>query len=192
MSIGGRIAVVVALQTLALAGMVGMKQYTLSTGVPIVLRTEPIDPRSLFSGDYVRLNYAISQLDIDRLAGDDAFERGDTVYVLVRQGKECWEPVSLHGRRPDAPAGQIAIKGRVEHLNDFRWEGPGRPSVPGKTITVTYGIENYFVPEGEGRDLERPKPGETVAIRVVVDKYGNPGIKAVLVNGKERYVETLL
>ena len=40
--------------------------------------------------------------------------------------------------------------------------------------------------------LERPKPGETVSIRVVVDKYGNPGIKAVLVNGKERYVEQLL
>jgi len=191
-SIGRRVALVVVLQTLALLAMVGLKQYTLSTGVPVVLKTEPIDPRSLFSGDYVRLNYAISQLALERLAGDDAFERGDTAYVLVRQGDEYWEPVSVHGRMPDAPAGQVAIKGRVEYVNEFMWQGAGRPAVPGKTIAVKYGIENYFVPEGEGRALERPKPGETVSIRVVVDKYGNPGIKAVLVNGKERYVEKVL
>jgi uncharacterized membrane-anchored protein len=45
------------------------------------------------------------------------------------------------------------------------------------------------VPEGEGRAFERPKPGEAVSIRVVVDRYGNAAIKAVLVNGVERYVE---
>jgi uncharacterized membrane-anchored protein len=58
-------------------------------------------------------------------------------------------------------------------------------------LTVRYGIENYFVPEGEGRDLERPKPGEKVSTRVAVDRFGNAGIKAVLVNGQPRYTETL-
>jgi uncharacterized membrane-anchored protein len=53
MSLGLRIVILIALQTTALLGMVGIKQYTLSTGTPIVLKTEPIDPRSLFQGDYV-------------------------------------------------------------------------------------------------------------------------------------------
>jgi uncharacterized membrane-anchored protein len=189
MSLGLRIVIVIVLQTVALVGMVGMKQYTLSTGTPIVLKTEPIDPRSLFRGDYVRLNYAISQLPVDKLAGDREFERGDTIYVLLRQGAEYWEAVSLHHALPPVSAGQVAIKGRVEYIGQQALPRLGAPAESGKSIYVKYGIENYFVPEGEGRALERPKPGETVSIRVVVDRYGNAAIKAVLVNGAERYVE---
>jgi len=187
MNLGLRIAVIVAAQTLALVGMVAIKQYTLSTGSPVVLKTEPIDPRSLFSGDYVRLNYAISRLELAKLDGDKTFQRGDTVYVVVTQGQEYWDPVSVHREFPDAGAGQKAIKGKVETF-DSMWTY-SKTAGPPKWIDVKYGIENYFVPEGEGRALERPKPGETVSIRVVVDKYGNPAIKAVLVNGVERYVE---
>ena len=191
MSLGLRIAIVVAVQTLALFGMVGMKQYTLATGSPVVLKTEPIDPRSLFSGDYVRLNYAISRLELEKLEGEKTFERGDAVYVVLKEGKDYWEPVSVHRAYPAAGAERKVIKGKVEYLNQNPWQSR-EPAEPLKWINVKYGVENYFVPEGEGRDLERPKPGETVSIRVVVDKYGNPAIKAVLVNGVERYVERLL
>jgi hypothetical protein len=62
---------------------------------------------------------------------------------------------------------------------------------PYVTSGVRYGIENYFVPEGEGRALERPKPNEKVTIQVAVDRYGRAGIQAVLVNGQPRYVERL-
>jgi len=189
MNLGPRIVLIIALQTAALLGMVGIKQYTLSTGTPIVLKTEPIDPRSLFRGDYVRLNYSISRLPIDQLAGDREFARGDTIYVLLRQEGEFWQALSLHHASPPVAAGQIAIKGRVEFIHQRTMPRPGTPVEPGKSIDVKYGVENYFVPEGEGRALERPKPGETVSIRLVVDRYGNAAIKAVLVNGVERYVE---
>lgn len=191
MTLGVRIGIIVALQTVALLGMVGIKQYTLSTGSPIVLKTQPIDPRSLFSGDYVRLNYAISDLDIQKLEGDKTFARGDTVYVVVKQGSEYWEPVSVHRDYPVTDTGQKVIKGKVQYLNRDQWRSPKEPAEPIKQVNVKYGIENYFVPENEGRELERPKPGETVSILVVVDKYGNPAIKAVRVNGVEKYVETL-
>ena len=111
MNLGLRIVIVVALQTAALFVMVGMKQYTLSTGAPIVLKTEPIDPRSLFSGDYVRLNYSISQLPIDQLAGDRTFERGDTIYVLLRQEEEflgsrvCASRIANRGCKADRHQG---------------------------------------------------------------------------------------
>jgi uncharacterized membrane-anchored protein len=187
-----RIAIVIVLQTAALAVMIGMKQYTLNTGTPIVLKTQPLDPRSLFSGDYVRLNYEISQLPVEQLAGDKDFDRGDAVYVALEQHGEFWEPVSLHRAYPEAAAGQVVIKGKVEYLNQMRFRQPGQPPDKTKTLHVKYGVENYYVPEGEGHDLERPKPGEVVSIRVVVDKSGNAGIKAVLVNGQERYVERLL
>jgi len=42
-----------------------------------------------------------------------------------------------------------------------------------KFIQVKYGVENYYVPEGEGSALERPTPGEAISLRLVVDKNGN-------------------
>ena len=191
MTLGLRIGIIVTLQTLALLVMIGMKQYTLVTGQPVVLKTAPIDPRSLFRGDYVRLNYAISRLDPTTLAGDDEFERGDDIYVVLQQGEEYWEPVSLHRRRPAAGDRRV-IRGKVEYFNRSRSASRAPSAEPGQWISVKYGIENYFVPEGEGRRLERPAPGETISIRVMVDAYGNAGINAVLVNGAERYVERLL
>lgn len=192
MTFGIRIALVVALQTIALAVMVGMKQYTLNTGTPIVLKTEPIDPRSLFSGDYVRLNYSIRRLNLEQLAGDDVFDYHDRVYVVLERRDSYWEAVSVHHGRLEAAPGQVIIKGEVENGFGTVWSSADNRRDKLKTIEVRYGIENYFVPEGEGRDLERPKPGEVVSIRVMVDRFGNAGINAVLVNGKERYVERLL
>lgn len=186
-----RIAVIIAVQSLALVFMIGMKQWTLNTGTPVVLETAPIDPRSLFSGDYVRLNYKISDLRLDEMPGDKDFKRHDRVYVLLKQGDPYWQPVSVHHDMPTALSGHVVIKGEITVANDFFLNPETRKSEKVNHLSVRYGIESYFVPEGEGRALERPKEGEKVSIRVAVDKYGNAGIKSLLVNGKERYAESL-
>lgn len=111
---------------------------------------------------------------------------------MVRQAAQYWEPVSVHHSYPTVSTGQKVIKGRAEYFNRSSWQTRKDLAEPVRSIHVKYGIENYFVPEGEGRDLERAKPSETVSIRIVVDKYGNAAIKAVLMNGAERYVERLL
>jgi uncharacterized membrane-anchored protein len=177
-----RLALIVALQTLALAAMVGMKQWTLAKGTPIVLETRPIDPRSLFRGDYVRLGYTIGCLDPAALEGDDEFQVHDRVHVLLRRDEPYWQPVSLHREPPVVADGHVAIKGEVENFYC---------NSSSAQIAVRYGIENYFVPEGEGLELERPRDGETVSILLAVDDRGNAGIKAVLVNGEVRYEERL-
>ncbi|MFQ5953689.1 MAG: GDYXXLXY domain-containing protein [Kiloniellales bacterium] len=178
----GLVAIAV-LQSAVLVAMIGVKQWTLATGTPVLLETEPVDPRSLFRGDYVRLNYAIGRLEpgeLDDQASEIEFEYGDTVYVLLRKGEPYWEPVSIHRERPPASPDHVAIKGEVVPTWG-RWT----------PISIRYGIENYFIPEGEGRELERPTQGEEVSVLVAVDRFGNAGIKAVLVNGEPRYVETL-
>jgi len=172
------LVLVVALQSAALLAMIAIKQWTLATGTPVVLETVPVDPRSLFRGDYVRLNYGISTVDLGVLGGDDEFERPDAVYVLLRRGEPYWGPVSAHRERPAVPRDHVAIKGEVQRAL-------------GGEIFVRYGIESYFIPEGEGRELERPAPGEEISILVAVDRFGNAGIKAVLINGQPRYVEKL-
>ncbi len=186
-----RIAIIIALQTLALFSMIAMRQWTLNTGTSVILETVPIDPRSLFSGDYVRLNYKISNIRVDEISGDKEFKRHDCVYVLLKEGDPYWQPLSIHRNKPVAPPGHVAIKGEVIYLNDVIWNQETQKSEKVKNINIRYGIESYFVPEGEGRGLERPKEGEKVTIRVAVDRYGNAGIKSLLVNGNERYTESL-
>ncbi len=184
------IAVVAVLQTAALAAMVAMKQYTLTTGVPVLLETQPIDPRSLFRGDYVRLNYAIGALRRDDFPETDLFARNDTIHVRLRKRERYWEPVSIHAEAPAAQPGDVVIRGRVRGggAGNRVWDPAGGGSFNG--LQVRYGIENYFVPEGEGRALERPGDG-VVSILVAVDRWGNAGIKGVLVDGELRYEERL-
>lgn len=180
------LALVVVLQTGALIAMVAVKQVTLITGTPVLLKTEPVDPRSLFRGDYVQLNYAISTLDYGTVDGDDGFDRHDEVYVVLRRGKTYWEPVSIHREMPARGQDTVVIRGEVEYTRVWL-DGKSRDGV-----RVRYGIESYFVPEGEGREIELPRNDGRVAILVAVDDNGDAAIKAVLIDGIVRYQEKLL
>lgn len=174
------LAVAVALQTLALFAIVGMKQWTLSTGTPVLLETRPVDPRSLFRGDYVVLNYAIGTLDAGLAGMPLEVRKGDAVFVTLRQDGEFWKAASVHAERPDAVPGTVVIKGEAR-------SAAGR----GARLDLQYGIEEYFVPEGEGRAIEQPRQEGNVSILVAVDRFGKAGIKAVLIDGVVRYEEKL-
>lgn len=189
MSLKWKIVVIIVVQTLVLVGMVAKKQYTLSIGTSIILETQPIDPRSLFQGDYVRLNYKISEIKYNTVTGDKDFKKHDTIYVLLKKGNPYWTAVSVHHNLVSAPADHVVIKGEVKYTGTRSWRDNEEKDI--FYLEITYGIENYFVPEGEGRELERPEENTKVTIQVMVDQMGNAGIKAVLLNGKERYVETL-
>ena len=186
------ILIVALVQALFLCGMVAAKQYTLNVGEPVLLETQPIDPRSLFRGDYVRLNYGINSLALDELAGDDEFQRHDAVFVVLASDGTYHQPVSVHHEMPESDG--TVIKGKISHVQGGRWNPDTQQREDGRFLNVKYGIENYFVPEGTGRELELrfSEQGEKrIDIRVAVDGRGNSGIKAVLVNGEEKYVETL-
>lgn len=228
--IGARIAIVLVAQTAALAGMIGIKQYTLSTGAPVLLETRPVDPRSLLRGDYVRLRYAISTLSAAKLEGDDHYRAGDAIFVTLQQQEKYWQAVAMHRRRPGPPGAQLVIRGEVVRVQEgageqaAQWQRQRRDEIAaleeelraepedprrlqdeiallrrqlaeveelgGALLDVHYLIEDYFVPEGEGRALEDAAAGQ-VDILVAVDKYGRAGILAVLVDGQRRYAETL-
>ncbi len=188
LSVTLRLMLAAAAMTVALLVMVGAKQYTLESGTLVQLETRPVDPRSLFRGDYVRLRYVISLLDLNDLPGDKNFEMGDTIYVVLKQADPYWVAVSVHRSRPDAARGEVVIKGRVA----YHWRETGFANRPARDqIDATYGIESYFVPEGQGRELEDPSQIGRISIVAAVDRFGNAAIKQVLVSGKPRFTEKL-
>lgn len=184
MSLWTKILLLLAVELAALAAMVADKQWTLARGIPVILQTEPVDPRSLFMGDYARLNYRISLLRLegdDALGGDKEFQRHDLVWVALQPHPDGARAVSVHHRREAVPPGLIALRGEVENPDGGRQ----------RLLQVRYGIEQYFIPEGSGREIERPRGGEKVSLRVAIDARGKAGILAVLFDGRERYRETL-
>lgn len=167
-----KLAIVVAVQFLILISIIGFKQYTIWTGETVLLKTIPVDPRDLLRGDYVQLRYDISTIDLTQIAGDDPY--GGTVYVELRQDEGgYWSPVALHGDREQSFDGTVLIKGDIARS----YSGNGR------RISVTYGIEQVFVPEASGRELPSGR-SHTVAVEVKVDRFGNAVPRRFIVDGQ--------
>ena len=158
---------VVALQMVVLLAMIGAKEVDLRTGTEVTLETVPVDPRSLFQGDYVILRYAIGT---PRPAGSlprgwqdgGRPKPGTTVYVPLREAGDVWAAGGYHlDERPGRP---VVIRGEMTNEG---W--------------LDFGIGTYFVPEGTGQSIEQ---AEDVRVKVVVTQDGSAVIKEVLVDGE--------
>jgi uncharacterized membrane-anchored protein len=111
---------------------------------------------------------------------------------VLEKAQRYWHAVAVYRHRPDAAPGQVVIKGEV------RWaDGRGSTFAPPvrtrqpRFLVMRYGIESYFVPEGTGRAIERRGARTPLDILVAVDRFGNAGIKAVELDGREIYRESL-
>ncbi len=147
------------------------KERILSTGNMIMLETEPVDPRDLLRGDYVILNYKISNIDIARLAREPGnYSRGQQININLEPIGKFWQPKAVWLRTK--PSGGVNIKGVVRNS-----QGPA--------LSIEYGIESYFVPEGKGANIEaairRTAQGK-VAVEVAVDNSGRAMINRVLID----------
>lgn len=173
---------------LIFSGFILYNEYTLRTGTEIILKTEPVDPRDLFRGDYVTLNYEISTLDLDEVQAEDPyFEYNDRIYLALELENGYGVPKKIYKNPPDD---ELYIKGTVKELI-YDWEAYEDSATTEepylKELRIEYGIESYFVPEGRGLEIESQQwtGREGVSVKVVVDKYGNAVIKSLLIDGEE-------
>jgi uncharacterized membrane-anchored protein len=179
------IAGVALVQAAALCWMIWDRVQLLAHGREITLQVVPVDPRSLFRGDYVILNYDISNVESPEQTR--RMRRGETIYVTLQKNEEGLWQVARTGTSPPAAggSGDVVLKGSV------RYASAANESTPGKA-RVTYGIESFFVPEGTGRELEKLVRDNKLSALIAVDEDGNAGIKGLLVDGQRIYEEPLL
>lgn len=135
-------------------GIWAYHDHQLRSGEEIVLKTVPVDPRDVLRGDYVVLRYEISSAERD---DQDPFLRaGQAVYVaLERQGGE-WAIEDLTLVPPsDGPFLRATV----------------RTATPGR-LELVYGIESFFVPEGEGKRYEDARNRDRLWAVVRVSPHG--------------------
>ena len=82
---------------------------------------------------------------------------------------------------------RIVIKGRSNTDTPVPKHWIGNVRFP----FVRYGIERYFVRQGEGPKLEAAARSGKLAALVAVDKAGNAAIKGLIIDGKLQYEERL-
>lgn len=175
-----------AVQIGFLGSMILGRAGILREGAEIRLAVEPVDPRDLLRGDYVVLGYPISRIDRSLIGGTDGRDlKGRWVYVrLSRDDAGSFSPVAAMLDEPSAAE-------RLENEIDLRGIVTSEPGSGEATVQVAYGIERYYVPEGEGRAIEDAMRQDRFEIVAAVDEDGTAQIKALLHDGRAIYREPL-
>lgn len=192
-----------------LAGMIIPQTLSFRDAVKITVETEPLDPRSMFRGDYVILNYSFSRTVSTRWQNGKEIKVFDTseitsypagngssgyvskvpfeVFTILKynSAEKIWKPIKMCCVRPESLSeGEVVIKGRTKKYG----------------YNIRYGIEQYFVQEGSGRRIERAMMrSNDRSSKVLVDLLVNPkgrarivGVRIVEVKEQEEKKEAVI
>lgn len=166
--------VIVILQISVLCVMIAKRVYLLDTGAKILLKCEPVDPRSLISGDYIILNYQVSSLAKELYKDTDLnkLKSNNIVYVALEKPatEKYWVAKSFSSDFESLKKTNLIImKGTIKDTYS--------------TIRIRYGVENYFVPQNQGLSIEQ-KMGD-VSVEVSVSDTGESAISRLFIHDRE-------
>ncbi len=170
---------VLALQSAWLLGTAAMQERVLRVGQVILLETQPVDPRDLLRGDFVRLNYKISDVPHERFFAppmNGELPAGTTVFVaLTPAGTNEFYQLARASTEWFTPASnEVILRGTVAQS----WRNSAN------SVHLEFGLEQYFVAEGTGN------PHGKLTVQAAVTKSGHANIKEFFVDGKP-YAEAM-
>ncbi|AGB46138.1 putative membrane-anchored protein [Mesorhizobium australicum WSM2073] len=183
-------ALVLALVQLGfLSWIIASRAAILRNGKEVLLKIEPVDPRDLLRGDYIVLGYDISRIPVKMIANiaSDKQSSDDTsIVVRLKKGADgYWTPTAAwFGTAPTpAAADEADISGHVAAGWDLRGEG--------MTIAPDYGIERFYLPEGEGMAIQSDMRVRPFGIKLALAADGTAQIKALMDGDKTLFEEPL-
>lgn len=168
-----------------IAWMIESRAGVLRDGTPIVLQSEPVDPRDLLRGRYVVLGYRAQRIGGPALAtlraelGQGETIEDATVYVTLEEGADGYHaPVAVSLAPPEDG---LFIRARASRLaRDMAW------------LFADFGIGRFYTNEHRAPELERRmREGELTEVVVAVSKDGTAQIKALRQAGETIVTEPL-
>ena len=172
---------------LILSGMIVLHAWPLWTGTPVILPVEPVDPRDMFRGEYVRISTPATRLvtgssvsPSDRRLAVMPLGPGwekrtippDVAYVQLEPSAASgeWRPVSVS---LDPVAGRTNLRGRVVHYD-----------ADSRSLSLDYGLDRYYMQEGTARPVEDAvRQNKHVQMEIAVAASGRARIRRLLVDG---------
>lgn len=174
------------LQTAILGYMIEGRAGILRSGTEVLLKTAPVDPRDLLRGDYVILTYDVSTISTTSIIGQKP-EAGDAarLHVRLKPGADGFWTMSEASFDPlPVEDGSVVLLSQPVTIYDWEWQNAGN-------LTVSYGIERFYVPEGEGRPIEDGRNEGRVSVAARVSEDGQTQIRALMLDGEPLYEEPL-
>ncbi|MCB8818504.1 GDYXXLXY domain-containing protein [Desulfosporosinus shakirovi] len=148
-----------AIPLLILLAMTIKPQATVLFGKEVVLETKAYDPTDLFRGDYVAINFAISDVPKSKvpLSIDKVYNK--YLYVILKQEGKYYVVDQVSETKPEQG---LYLKGKFQ--NSFNETN---------TYRVDYSLDKYFVEQGSGKELEQESfQGGLVGTVKVLGGYG--------------------
>ena len=151
------IYLVVLFQVLILGGMFAKAFYPMMVGKPVKLKVLPIDPRDLFRGNYVNLQYDFSNIYLDSIKHDldsvafSTLTYGDALFVelALDENKEFYKTVGIWTDADKKPNPQnILIKATREDGSYNSWNKDYN------YIRISAGVESFFTKKDNALNLE--------------------------------------
>ncbi|WP_062512883.1 GDYXXLXY domain-containing protein [Halobacillus sp. KGW1] len=155
----------VLLQVLFLATM-SASYYAMDIwGKEITLRTEPIDPRDPFYGDYIRLEYEVETIPEDRWKVEEELKEGERVFLILRDsGEGIYELDRATTMWPETEEA-VVLQAKYERYDSGS-----------SNYHVDIGLSRYHVQENTGLLLERR---ETLFVDIVLAPWKQKKISEV-------------
>lgn len=187
-------AALLAVQVLPAATLAWQQTRRLSDGRPVLLSVETRDPRDLFRGEYSVLGYGIGRLQ-GVAAPSDACDLGTRESCTVRAQKVyvrlAPDADGVHRvqdvRLAAPPDGELFITGTLQFGTLVREGAPlATKAICDKPAclsgSVTYGIENWYGPQGVPAKLDRVARKD-VLVEARIGADGAAVLDAVRVGG---------
>ncbi|MER8909176.1 GDYXXLXY domain-containing protein [Mesorhizobium sp. M0323] len=172
-----------------LSWIIAGRAAILRDGKQVLLKVEPIDPRDLLRGDYILLGYDISRIPVKLIGNIPAGKLSSeetSIVVRLKQGADgYWGPTAAWFGQAPAPAASDEAD-IVGHVSEGWNIGQGAT-----TIAPEYGIERFYLPEGEGMAIQNDMRVRPFGIRVAIAANGTAQIKALVDGDKTLFEEPL-
>jgi uncharacterized membrane-anchored protein len=150
-------AVVAAMVAIPL-GSIAWNEAKLASGDKVRLQVQPVDPVDFFRGEYVALDYRIARIPTQGIGP------AETVYVPLRPEGEIWMGNRITTERPDEGT---FIRGRTRRLGG-----------------IEFGIETFFVEEGDARRYEEAMVDGRLYADIVLDDDGKARLEDLVIRGQ--------
>jgi uncharacterized membrane-anchored protein len=160
--------------TFAVLASVAIKEWKVAHADRVTLAIRPIDPRSLFQGDYVTLAYEIERVE---LPAEVNAKEGDKVWLLLQPDAEgVARPAGISLEKPSSG---IAIAGTLSYFEACPENETCREA------RIDYDIAQYFIAEGSGHAIEDAAANDQESVRVeaAIPPDGQAILVGVTANG---------
>jgi len=189
-----KLLIAIVLQIVIVFSLIVFKFSVVVGGVDVLLKVAPVDPRDPLRGDYVTFRYDVSNIPAGYIPNKMyPLNSGQTIYVtLTKSYNKYDESFRITGVTDSLPKGYevgdipVYIKATVVGRGSNSRGIPVIGSLDtdtiesGSDVRVSYGVEEYFIPEGSGRGVIFFN--KDVKALVSVDARGNSVLKQVYID----------